>query len=131
MLDVNAGAGFAVTLGVGFFGLSSVTGYIWFAFLDAAATTVFVYLEGAASGGTVHPATLVLAGVTLGAVLTGLTSFLTLIDPTTFDAVRHWGVGSTASVTFGDIRSVLPFLTVGMALPITLLAVPLEFTQDS
>lgn len=33
--------------------------------------------------------TLVLAGMTLGAVLTGRTGFLPLIGPATFDAVRH------------------------------------------
>ena len=34
ILGVNAGAGFAVTLGVGFFGLTSITCYVWFAFSE-------------------------------------------------------------------------------------------------
>ena len=38
ILGVNAGAGFAVTLGVGLFE-SGVTGYIWFAFIGAAFAT--------------------------------------------------------------------------------------------
>src|SRR5699024_8787262 len=68
ILGVNAGAGFAVTVGVGVFGIGSVSGYIWFAFIGAAAATILVYLIGAV-GGTANPVTLVLAGVALAAVL--------------------------------------------------------------
>ena len=41
------------------------------------------------------------AGAALGTVVTGLISFLTLIEPTTGDAVRHWGVGSTTGMPSG------------------------------
>ncbi|MGO1583579.1 MAG: FecCD family ABC transporter permease, partial [Actinomycetaceae bacterium] len=62
ILGVNAGAGFAVTLGVGLLGLSGVSGYVWFAFVGAAGATVVVYLIGSAGRGSVSPITLVLAG---------------------------------------------------------------------
>ena len=39
ILGVNAGAAFTVTVGVSALGLSSASGYIWFAFLGAALTT--------------------------------------------------------------------------------------------
>src|SRR5699024_10883391 len=48
ILGVNAGAGFAVTLGVGLFGLHGLDSFIWAAFLGAAAATVLVYLIGSA-----------------------------------------------------------------------------------
>ncbi|MDN5551390.1 MAG: iron chelate uptake ABC transporter family permease subunit, partial [Brevibacterium sp.] len=35
ILGVNAGASFAVAIGIGFFGITSINGYIWFAFLGA------------------------------------------------------------------------------------------------
>ncbi len=89
ILGVNAGASFAVTVGVSLFGLSSAAGYVWCAFLGAALATVLVYAIGAAGGGTAHPATLVLAGVALGSVLTGISRFLMLLNPRTFDAIRH------------------------------------------
>ena len=114
ILGVNAGAGFAVTLGVGFFGLPSITGYVWFAFLGAAAATVLVHLIGSAGGGRASPVTLVLAGVALGAVLNGFSTFLTLIDEETFRSVRNWGLGSIARVNPDDTLAVLPFLVAGV-----------------
>lgn len=114
ILGVNAGAGFAVTLGIGFFGLGGVGGYIWFAFVGAAAATVLVYLIGSAGRGTVPPVTLVLAGVALGAVLNGLSTFLTLIDEETFRSVRSWGIGSIARTSLADAALVLPFLALGL-----------------
>ena len=121
ILGVNAGAGFAVTVGVGFFGLSSVTGYIWFAFLGAAAATLLVYFIGASTSGSVNPVALVLAGVALAAVLGGVTSFLTLIDPETFESIRNWNLGSVARTDLSDTMTVLPFLAVGLAIALPLL----------
>ena len=116
ILGVNAGAGFAVTVGVGLFGLTGITGYVWFAFLGAALATIVVYLIGAAASGSAAPATLVLAGVALGAVLGGFSTFLTLIDESTFRALRDWGLGSVAHTGLEDTLSVTPFLGVGLLL---------------
>ncbi|MGO1698601.1 MAG: FecCD family ABC transporter permease, partial [Micrococcaceae bacterium] len=114
ILGVNAGAGFAVTVGVGLFGLSGITGYIWFAFLGAAAATILVYLIGSAGRGAAAPVTLVLAGVALAAVLGGFSTFLTLLDPDTFRSIRNWGLGSIARTSLDDTMSVVPFLVAGM-----------------
>lgn len=119
ILGVNAGAGFAVTLGVGLFGLHGITGYIWFSFLGAAVTTVLVYLIGSA-GRSLAPVTMVLAGVALGAVLTGVSTFLTLLDEETFRAVRNWGLGSIARTDIADTLSVVPFLLAGLVLALFL-----------
>lgn len=116
ILGVNAGAGFAVTIGVGFFGLSGITGYIWFAFAGAVVATVLVYLIGSAGGGAASPVTLVLAGVALSAVLTGFSTFLALIDEETFRSIRSWGVGSIARTSLDDATAVLPFLVCGLML---------------
>jgi len=120
ILGVNAGAGFAVTLGVGLLGLHSIGSFVWAAFLGAAAATVLVYLIGSAGRGTASAVTLVLAGVALGAVLGGVSTFLSLIDPDTFIAVRHWGAGSIARVTLADTATVAPFLGVGLVLALGL-----------
>lgn len=120
ILGVSAGAGFAVTLGVGVFGLSGASGYVWFAFLGAAAATVLVTLIGSAGRGRVSPVTLVLAGVALGAVLGGFSTFLTLIDEETFRAVRSWGLGSIALTSLDDAASVAPFIIAGLVLALAL-----------
>jgi iron complex transport system permease protein len=116
ILGVNAGAGFAVTLGVGIFGLSSLTGYIWFAFAGAIVATVLVYLIGSSGRGSASPVTLVLAGVALAAVLGGFSTFLTLIDPDTFQSIRNWGLGSIARTSLDDAAAVAPFLLAGLVL---------------
>ncbi|WP_233509735.1 FecCD family ABC transporter permease [Actinomadura craniellae] len=120
ILGVNDGARFAVTVGVGFFGLTSINGYIWFAFLGAAAATVLVFLIGSAGRGSVSPETLVLAGVALGAVLSGLSRFLTLINEETFRAMNLWGLGSIAGTGPDEILAVLPFILLGLLIAILL-----------
>ncbi|WP_420115007.1 FecCD family ABC transporter permease [Pseudactinotalea sp.] len=121
LLGVNAGAGFAVTIGVGIYGGMNIDRYIWFAFAGAALATVLVYLIGSAGGrGTASPATLVLAGVAMAAVLGGVSSFLTLIDPITFERLRYWGLGSIAMTKLDETWSVLPFLGVGLLLALIL-----------
>jgi iron complex transport system permease protein len=119
ILGVNAGAGLAVTVGVGIFGIAGITQYIWFAFIGAAATTILVYIIGVAGGARgANPATLVLAGVALGAVFGGITSFLTLIDPDTFESIRNWNLGSVARTSLDDARFVIPFLLLGFVLAV-------------
>ncbi len=120
ILGVNAGAGFAVTLGVGLFGVTSAQGYVWFAFVGAALATLLVYAIGASSGGSISPITLVLAGVALAAVLDGVGTFLQLIDPETFTRLRRWGVGSINDTALTDTWQVLPFLAGGLVLALVL-----------
>ncbi|UJP10909.1 iron chelate uptake ABC transporter family permease subunit [Microbacterium sp. KUDC0406] len=119
ILGVNAGAGFAVTLGVGLFGLTGISGYVWFSFLGAAAATVLVYVIGS-MGRSTAPVTMVLAGVALGAVLRGISTVLTLMDPETFRAVHNWGAGSIARAGIDETLSVLPFLVTGLVLALVL-----------
>ena len=120
ILGVNAGASFAVTLGVGYLGLTGITGYVWFAFAGAAAATILVYLIGSTGRGAASPITLVLAGVALAAVLSGVTQFVRLLDPETFRAVLRWGLGSIARTDLGDTALVLPFIAVGLLLAVVI-----------
>jgi iron complex transport system permease protein len=126
ILGVNAGAGFAVTVGVGLFGVSGgAGGYVVFAFVGAAAATVLVYVIGSAGRGVAPPVTLVLAGVALGAVLGGFATFLTLIDENTFRSLRTWGVGSLAGAHLEETAAVAPFVGAGLVLAL-MLARPLN-----
>lgn len=120
ILGVNAGAGFAVTLGAGVLGLTSVTDYVWFAFAGAAAATLLVYLIGSAGRGSTTPEALVLAGVALGAVLTGFSTMLELLDPEVFRVVRNWGLGSIDRTELSETLGVAPFLAAGLLLAFAL-----------
>lgn len=116
ILGVNAGAGFAITVGVGVFGVTGIAGYVWFSFIGAVSATVLVYLIGAGGRGAVSPVTLVLAGIALAAVLTAFSTFLQLIDEETFRSFRNWSLGSLARVPVSDTLTVLPLIAMGLLL---------------
>ena len=114
ILGVNAGAAFFVVLAVGLFGLTSIQSYIWFAFLGAIVTTVLVYAVGSAGRGGATPVRLTLAGVAIGAVLSGISSGITLLNPSTFDRMRQWGAGSLVAPGYETLWAVLPFIAIGL-----------------
>ncbi|GAA1621277.1 FecCD family ABC transporter permease [Leucobacter chromiireducens] len=116
ILGVNSGAAFAVTVGVGVLGVSSVSGTLWFAFGGALIVTIAVYAIGAAGRGGADPLRLVLAGVALGAVLSGAMSTLTLLDPSAFDKMRNWGAGSVVGRELAQLWPVIPFIAAGLVL---------------
>ena len=125
ILGVNAGAAFFVVLAVGLFGLTSIQSYIWFAFLGAILTTVLVYAVGSAGRGGATPVRLTLAGVAIGAVLSGISSGITLLNPSTFDRMRQWGAGSLVAPGYETLWAVLPFIAIGLAIA-ALVARPLN-----
>lgn len=120
ILGVNAGSAFAVAIAVGALGITAPIGYVWFAFLGALATTVMVYLIGSAGRGQVSPARITLAGVALGAVLSGITSALVLADPKGFDAMRAWEAGNLADRGWDTLQVISPFILVGLVLALFL-----------
>lgn len=121
ILGVNAGAAFFVTLAVGLLGLHSVNAYLWFALLGAMLVTLAVYGLGTAGGGLTGsdratPVRLVLAGVALSAVLGGIGSSITLLNPQAFDAMRQWSVGSVAGRDMDVVFAVAPFIGLGLVI---------------
>ena len=120
ILGVNAGSAFAVAMGVGLLGVTAPSGYVWFAFGGALVTTVVVYLVGSIGRGSVSPAQLTLAGVALGAVLSGITSALLLADQETFSVIRAWEAGSFADRGGEVISATAPFLVVGLVIALAL-----------
>ncbi|MEZ4564641.1 MAG: iron chelate uptake ABC transporter family permease subunit [Thermomicrobiales bacterium] len=123
ILGVNAGAGFAVTIGFWMLGALTIGGYLWFAFAGAAAATVLVYAIGTLGGrSSASPAVLVLAGVALAAVLSGIAQFLALLDPYAFQRLRFWGLGSVTRSGLDELWPVAPFLAAGVGLALFLAA---------
>lgn len=115
ILGVNAGASFGVVLGIAVFGVTSIGQYLPFAFAGAVLATVAVY--GLASrGAAATPLRLTLVGIAFGAVLTGISSTLTLLSPETFDRMRFWGTGSITDRPPGTVAAILPFVAAGLLL---------------
>ena len=116
LLGVDAGAALAVVIGIHTFGVTSLTGYVWFAFVGAGSASVVVYLLGSVGRGGATPVKLALAGAALTALLTSLTSAILLLDVQTLDVFRFWAVGSLAGRDAEVVAQVAPFLLAGAAL---------------
>ncbi len=123
VLGVNAGASAAVVSAISFFGVTSLTGYVWFAFAGAAVVSVAVYVLGGTRNAT--PVRLALAGTALTAVLVGYINAVNLMDTAALDKMRFWTVGSLAAATMETVTGIAPFLAVGAVLAL-LIARPLN-----
>ncbi|MXS74072.1 MULTISPECIES: FecCD family ABC transporter permease [unclassified Microbacterium] len=117
LLGVNAGAAVGVVVAIAFFGVGTASGYVWFAFVGAAAAATAVYLAARPSGrsGTVG---LVLAGIALSACLSAVVRIITLADDDTFDSFRFWAVGSFERRDPGVALQLLPLAVVGLVLAV-------------
>ncbi|TQI81548.1 iron complex transport system permease protein [Serratia fonticola] len=113
ILGVNSGAGFAVVLGITFFGATNVSQYLWFAFAGALGASLLVALIGALGGSRINPVRLTLAGVALAAVLEGMTSGISLLNPLVFDQLRFWQAGSLDIQNMAVVRAVAPPILLG------------------
>ncbi|WP_405538395.1 iron chelate uptake ABC transporter family permease subunit [Streptomyces sp. NBC_00075] len=123
LLGINAGASAAVVTAITFFGVTSLSGYVWFAFLGAAAVGALVWFLGGSRGAT--PVRLALAGTAISAALYGYLQAVMITDDAALSGMRFWTVGSLASATDDTITQVLPFIVVGTVLAL-LLARPLN-----
>ncbi|MGW5049567.1 FecCD family ABC transporter permease [Actinokineospora sp. NPDC004072] len=109
ILGVTAGAGFAVTVGSALGAAGSQPAELGAAMLGAVLAALLVYGVGNRS-----PLRLVLAGVALSAVLTGLSLGMRLLLPDVFDQYRFWAVGSLAGREQAPLG--LPLAAIGAAL---------------
>lgn len=120
ILGVNAGAYLAVAVGAAYFGVNASAQQVWWAIVGAFLAAVIVYVVGAAERSGASPATLVLSGVALGAVLTGISTAISLSHPEVFDKLRFWQAGSLQGRQADTVSAVWPFIVVGLVLCILL-----------
>lgn len=116
LLGVNAGAALAVVVGISVFGVTGVSGQVWFAFVGAAVAGLLVYSIGSMGRGGATPVKLAIAGAAMAALMGSFTSALLLLDSATLDQYRFWAVGSIANRSFDQFGPTLPFLAVGAVL---------------
>jgi iron complex transport system permease protein len=118
LLGINAGASAAVVTAITYFGVTSLSGYVWFAFFGAAAVGALVWFLGGSRGAT--PVRLALAGTAISAALYGYLQAVMITDDAALGKMRFWTVGSLASATDSTIKQVLPFLVVGTVVALAL-----------
>lgn len=120
ILGVNFGASLAVVVAIAFLGVTTVSGYVWFAFAGAALAAGLVYAVSAVGREGATPVKLALAGAAVSAALGSLITAVMLTSQVSLDQMRFWQVGSLAGRGFGVLWQVLPTLVVGAVLALTL-----------
>ncbi|MFE6286369.1 FecCD family ABC transporter permease [Streptomyces sp. NPDC057877] len=118
LLGVNAGASAAVVTAISVLGITSFTGYLWFALVGAALAATAVHALGGARHAT--PVRLALAGTAVNAALFGYVNGLQLGNLDTLDEMRHWSVGTLAKRDADLLLTVAPLLTAGALLALAL-----------
>ncbi|MGW2344650.1 FecCD family ABC transporter permease [Streptomyces sp. NPDC001661] len=118
LLGVNAGSSAAVVTAISVFGITSFTGYLWFALLGAAVAAVVVNALGGTRAAT--PVRLALAGTAVNAALFGYVNGLQQWDLSTLDSMRFWSVGTLEKRDPELLLSALPLLIAGALLAFAL-----------
>lgn len=114
ILGINAGAAFAVVVGVYFLGSPPLLVYAFFAITGAAVAAIVVYTLGSLGRGGTTPVKLTLAGVIFTAFTTAFTTAILVLDQQTFDQIRFWTIGSVAGRDWELVAWMAPFMVVGM-----------------
>lgn len=116
ILGVGAGASLAVVIGVAFFGVTSLSGYLWFSFAGAVFVTVLVYALGSVGSIGATPVRLTLVGVALGALLSGFSSAIIMLNPDGFSDVLRWSAGSLAGRSWSTLGIIVTPIALGLLL---------------
>lgn len=116
ILGVNAGAAFAVVVGMAWFNIALSYTYVWTAIGGAAVAAVFVYIIGSLGPGGATPLKLALAGTATAVALSSFINATVLGRNDIADGVRAWLVGGVGGITYDRIALVLPFLALGLAI---------------
>ncbi|EJM99996.1 Fe(3+)-siderophore ABC transporter permease [Phyllobacterium sp. YR531] len=113
IVGVNAGAGLAVTLGFAFAGISQPHVLFAYSFAGALTTALLVHLISIKGVAKPDPVRFILAGLAVGAMMSGVSSGIALLQPAVFNRMRFWMAGS---LDVGDLTLVLaaiPIICVG------------------
>ncbi|MGA8258313.1 MAG: iron ABC transporter permease [Nocardioides sp.] len=113
LLGVNAGAAFAVVLGIYAFGVTEPLGYAWFALAGAGIAATVVFAIGSTRRGP-DPVTLVLAGTAVTMLVSAFTQTILLRDITTLNEYRFWVVGSVNGPKLEVLVQLAPFMAGGL-----------------
>ncbi len=120
LLGINAGASFAVVLGVYLLGSPPLIVYGFLAMVGAAVAGVLAYSLASLGRGGPTPAKLTLAGVIFSLFVSSLTTALLVFDQNTFDQIRFWTVGSLAARSWQMVLWLGPFVVAGLVVGLLL-----------
>jgi iron complex transport system permease protein len=113
IFGVNAGAGFAVVIGVSLFSMGNMQAIAWVAFLGAGFAAIGVYVIGSVGREGLTPIKLTLAGAAMAAMFASFTQGLLVLNEAALEQVLFWLAGSVQGRKLEILTSVLPYLIIG------------------
>lgn len=116
ILGISQGASLGVVCAIAFFGVHTLTGYVWYAFAGAALAAVAIYAVASGGRGGASPVKLALAGAAMNAFLASVISAVLTTDAHALDEFRFWDVGSISGRDTAIAAQVWPFLLAGLLL---------------
>lgn len=117
VFGINSGAALFIVIGLVAFGPSlAMSGMIWIAFAGAVAAALFVYVLGAGQRGAFEPIRLTLAGASIAAFASSVTSGMMLINKQSLDSALFWMIGSVSGRRLDHLLAVLPYMAAGLLL---------------
>jgi iron complex transport system permease protein len=116
ILGVNAGATFAMVVGMTAFGAAEMGQFLPLAFVGAALAAAVVHGIASLGRDGATPMKLAITGAALSAGLASWTTGLLLADRKTMETFRFWQVGTVAGRGTDVLVTGLPFLVVGVVL---------------
>nr|WP_225442820.1 iron ABC transporter permease [Paenibacillus lycopersici] len=114
LLGLNAGAGFALAICFAFFPGLPYAYLILFSFVGAALSAVVVFALGSLAVGGLTPIRLLLAGVTLTALLTAFSEGLQLYYRIGQD-MAFWFAGGVAGTRWIHLKIMFPWIAIALA----------------
>ncbi|MBP1933811.1 FecCD family ABC transporter permease [Ammoniphilus resinae] len=110
IFGLNAGASFFIVFSVAFLGTSSLSSFIWIAFLGAGISALAIYLLGSVGRNGLTPMKLTLAGASIAALFSSLTKGILTLNEKALDEVLFWLAGSVEGRKLEMLFPVLPFM---------------------
>lgn len=114
ILGINAGASFAVVVGVLLLGAPSLMMYGVLAIIGAALSAVIVYGMASLGRGGPTPVKLTLVGVIFAMFISAFTTAVLVLSRTTFEQIRFWTVGALAGRDWELLQAMAPFILIGL-----------------
>ena len=116
ILGVNTGASLMVVIGIAYLNITSGLKLIGLSFTGALLTALFVYAVASVGYGGASSIKLALAGAAVSTALAALVNTIMLPDSQVMKQFRFWQVGSVGGATWEDVKMLVPFAAVGIAL---------------
>ncbi len=121
VFGINAGAVLLLVLSISMFGSALTFGsMIWISFAGAALTALFVFVLGSRGGQGFTPVKLTLAGASIAAFASSVTSGIVIIDKSSLDQALFWMVGSIVDRKLEHLSIVTPYMLIGLVIALVL-----------